>query len=121
MMPQPDRTNAEALDRPFVISRLDVLADPKGVVHQVEHAGDHVANKSCAPKPMATPTTPAPAISGPIWTPNAASAIIAATTMTTTNRTLRKIGSNVRRRARRRASSVFGCPTSAASASFPDE
>ena len=29
----------------------------------------------CAPKPMATPTTPAPAISGPISTPSADSAI----------------------------------------------
>ena len=65
--------------------------------------------KVCAPKPIATPTTLAPAISGPISTPNSASAIIAATAMTRTNRTLRKIGSSVCSRARRRASSVFGC------------
>ena len=28
--------------------------------------------RDCAPKPIATPRTPRPAISGPIWTPNAA-------------------------------------------------
>src|SRR6266446_1736622 len=52
--------------------------------------------KVCAPKPIATPTTLNPAINGPISTPIAASAISTATAMTTTNRTLRKIGSNVR-------------------------
>jgi hypothetical protein len=59
--------------------------------------------KVCTPKPIATPTTLAPAINGPIWTPSSASAIIAATTMTKTNNTLRKIGSKVCSRARRRA------------------
>ena len=38
----------------------------------------------CEPKPMATPTTPAPAISGPIWTPSADSAISTAVTSSKT-------------------------------------
>ena len=38
----------------------------------------------CEPKPTATPTMPAPAISGPISTPSAERAIITATTASTT-------------------------------------
>src|SRR5579885_852880 len=71
-----------------------------------------------APKPIATPITLAPAINGPISTPSADSAIIAATTTTTTNSTLRKIGNSVCSRARRRASSEFGEPSSLVSASL---
>ena len=43
----------------------------------------------CAPKPIASPTTPAPAISGPSWKPASPSAIDAArrTTVTSTART----------------------------------
>ena len=59
-----------------------------------------------APKPTATPTTPAPASSGPIWTPIEDSAISTAVTPITTSRTLRRIGSSVRSRAWRRASSA---------------
>ncbi len=62
--------------------------------------------------------TPAPAISGPISTPSAASAIMAVETMTTIAMTLRTIGSSVCRRARRRASSVLGGPRSFVSASL---
>ena len=44
----------------------------------------------CEPKPMATPTTPAPAISGPTSMPSAESAISTAITASTTNSTLRR-------------------------------
>ena len=60
----------------------------------------------CAPKPTATPTTPAPAMSGPISTPRAESAVRPAMTAMTTRRILRKIGSRVRMRAWRTALSV---------------
>src|SRR6516164_719249 len=69
--------------------------------------------KVCAPKPIATPTTLVPAISGPISTPSSASAIITATAITSTNRMLRKISSKVCKRARRRLLAVrlaeLGC------------
>ena len=55
----------------------------------------------CAPKPTATPTTPAPAINGPIWTPIADSAISAAMTRKTMKRMLRSMGRSVRMRDRR--------------------
>jgi hypothetical protein len=45
-MPQPDRTNAKAFDGALVAAGLDVFANPEGVVHQIEHAGDHVAGES---------------------------------------------------------------------------
>ena len=72
----------------------------------------------CAPKPRATPTTPAPAISGPISTPSAESAIMIATAKTTMAMMLRKIGSRVLSRARRRASSSSTGPSLWASASL---
>ena len=57
-----------------------------------------------APKPMATPTTLAPATSGPMSTPSAASAIITTITSSTMKSRLRKIGSRVFIRAWRRHS-----------------
>ena len=78
LMAQSDRTKAEGFDGAFVIAALDVLADPKGVVKQIEHAGDDIANQRLRAKPIATPRTPAPATNGPISTPIAASDIIAA-------------------------------------------
>jgi hypothetical protein len=45
LMPQLDRADAEALDGALVIAALDVFADPKGVVEQVEHASDDIADK----------------------------------------------------------------------------
>ena len=36
LMPQPDRADAKAFDRAFVIAALDVFADPEGIVEQVE-------------------------------------------------------------------------------------
>src|SRR6202011_279092 len=47
---QLDRANAEAFDRTLVIAALDVLADPEGVIHQIEHAGDDVADKGLRAK-----------------------------------------------------------------------
>src|ERR1700731_1229336 len=45
LMPQPDRAKAEGFDGALVVAALDVLAYPEGVVEEVEHAGDHVANE----------------------------------------------------------------------------
>jgi hypothetical protein len=50
LMPQPDRAKAEGFDRALVVAALDVLADLEGVVEQVEHAGDHVANQGLGAK-----------------------------------------------------------------------
>ena len=75
----------------------------------------------CAPKPTATPTTPAPAMSGPISMPRAESAISPAMTTMTTRRMLRKIGSKVRIRACRTAASlpiVCGPPVSSSFAAI---
>src|SRR5262252_2618502 len=36
VVPQPDRTEAEAFDRAFVIAALDVLANPKRILQQEE-------------------------------------------------------------------------------------
>src|SRR6516162_7621935 len=47
---QPDRADAEAFDSALVIAALDVLADPEGVVEQIEHAGDHVTHKGLRAK-----------------------------------------------------------------------
>ncbi|MNY77957.1 hypothetical protein D3C86_2180270 [compost metagenome] len=52
----------------------------------------------CEPKPIATPKTPAPAISGPISTPRPESTISTATIAMKAARKLRRIGSNVIRR-----------------------
>src|SRR6202043_3772227 len=101
LMPQLDRADAEAFDGALIVAALDVFADAEGIVEQVEHAGDDVADKILTPKPIATPTTLKPATSGPISKPIAASTISTATAITTTNRILRKIGSSVRIRARR--------------------
>ena len=49
VMPQPDQADAEPLHRAFVAAGLDVSADPKRVVEQVEHAGDDVAGKGLGP------------------------------------------------------------------------
>ena len=53
-----------------------------------------------APKPMATPTTPAPASSGPTSMPSADSAVSTTITMSAAATVLRTIGSSVRSRAR---------------------
>ena len=45
VMPQPDRAKAEGFDGALVVAALDVLADPEGVVEEIEHAGDDVANE----------------------------------------------------------------------------
>src|SRR5215472_15113793 len=50
VMPQPDRTNAEAFDWALIAAGLHVFADPEGVVHQIEHAGDHIAGESLRAK-----------------------------------------------------------------------
>src|SRR5439155_11485448 len=50
MVPQLDRANAEAFDGALIIAALDVLADPEGVIHQIEHAGDDVADKGLRAK-----------------------------------------------------------------------
>ena len=42
MVPQLHRAEAEGLDRALVAAALDVLADPEGVVEQVEDAADDV-------------------------------------------------------------------------------
>src|SRR3546814_9612267 len=42
VMPQLDGAQAEGLHGPLVAAALDVLADPAGVVEQVEHAADDV-------------------------------------------------------------------------------
>ncbi|MCY1303474.1 hypothetical protein D9M70_531850 [compost metagenome] len=52
----------------------------------------------CDPKPIATPNTPAPAISGPISTPRPERTISTATTAMKTARKLRRIGNRVIRR-----------------------
>ena len=95
---------AQALDRALVAAADDVLADPERVVEQVEDPRITSLTSVCAPKPTATPTTPAPAISGPICTPMADRAISAAMTRKTMNRMLRRIGRSVRIRERRLAS-----------------
>src|SRR3954454_20757322 len=58
-----------------------------------------------APKPTAMPTTPAPASSGPTCTPRAESAIMPAVTVRATKPMLRRMGSRVSSRERRRDSS----------------
>src|ERR1700730_2619566 len=50
VVPELDRANAEAFDRTLIIAALDVLADPEGVVHQIEHAGDDIADKGLRAK-----------------------------------------------------------------------
>ena len=45
MVAQLDRAQAEGLDRALVAAALDVLADPEGVVEQVEHAADDVLDQ----------------------------------------------------------------------------
>ena len=52
----------------------------------------------CAPKPIATPKMPAPAMSGPISTPRPDRTVSTATTPMKTASALRKIGSSVRSR-----------------------
>src|SRR5947207_14354247 len=47
-MPQPYRAKAEGFDGALAIAALDVLADPEGVVEEIEHAGDDVANERLA-------------------------------------------------------------------------
>ena len=64
--------------------------------------------KVCAPNPIATPTTPAPAISGPISIPMEDSVIKPAMTMRTMNSTFRRMGRSVRSRDCRRACSLSG-------------
>ena len=50
VVPQLDRANAEAFDGPLVIAALNVLPDPEGVVEEVEHAGDDIADKGLRAK-----------------------------------------------------------------------
>ena len=64
----------------------------------------------CAPKPIATPTTPAPAISGPISTPSEDSTISSPMITIAANSMFWKIGSSVRTRACRGSC----CPCAAA-------
>ena len=45
MVAQLDRAQREALDRALVAAADDVLADPEGVVEQVEHARDDVLDQ----------------------------------------------------------------------------
>ena len=52
----------------------------------------------CAPKPMASPTTPAPASSGPMLTPRAARMVIVVMMQSTANTVPRMSGSRVRSR-----------------------
>ena len=49
-MPQPDRAKAEEFDGALVVAALDVFADPEGVVEQIEHAGNDVANEGLGAK-----------------------------------------------------------------------
>ena len=50
VVPQPDRTDAEAFDRAFVIAALDVLADPKRILQQEEDARDDVTHQGLRAK-----------------------------------------------------------------------
>ena len=45
VVPELDRAQAEALDRSLVAAALDVLADPEGVVEEIEDAADDVAHE----------------------------------------------------------------------------
>ena len=60
VVPQPDRTNAEAFDRALVITALDVLADPKRVLHQEENARDDVAHQVLRAKADSDPNDTEP-------------------------------------------------------------
>src|SRR3546814_4101822 len=45
MMPELHRAQTEGFDDAFVAAALDVLADPEGIVEQVEHAADDVLDQ----------------------------------------------------------------------------
>jgi hypothetical protein len=53
MMAQPHRSQTEALDGSFAALRLDVFADPKGVVEHVEHAADDIFDQRLRAEPSA--------------------------------------------------------------------
>jgi hypothetical protein len=46
----PDRAQRKPLDRPFRLAAIDIFADAKGVVRQIENAGDDIAHQSLAAK-----------------------------------------------------------------------
>ncbi len=99
LMPQLDGPQAEGLDRALVGAALDILADPEGVVDEVEDARDDVLHERLGAEADRHPTTPALAISGPISTPIAARSIMAVTTARTASDRFLRMGSSVCRRA----------------------
>ena len=97
---QPDRAQGEALDGTAIVAADDVLADPERVVEQVEHPRDDVLDQCLRAETDSDADHAGAGDQGCDLHAQLRERHQHAVTATTTNRTMRRIGSSVRRRAR---------------------